>query len=110
MMPNLTPFEAAGLILILLCALTIYRAHRNAELPAFNIFDLFMENGKVSKLAFVFIGSWVSTTYVFVGTYLAGKMTETWYAVYGAMWVAPIIAKLFSGPPQPKENQSDKTS
>lgn len=110
MIPTLTLFEAAGIILILVVLLVLYQAHKNTKLPAFNVFDMLMENGKVSKLAFVFIGSWIATTYVFVGAYLSGKMTETWYAAYGAMWVAPIIMKLFSGPPQPKEPPNDKTS
>lgn len=95
--------DAALLIIALVIAWSFYRAHRDATLT-FNLFDLIMENGRVSKLAFVFLGSFGVTSWLMVRLTLDGKMTEGYLTAYGALWVIPITAKLFSpAPPNPEK-------
>lgn len=86
--------DGALLIVALVIAWSLYRAHRSADM-AFNLFDLIMENGKVSRLACVFLGSFVVCSWVLVRLTIEGKLTEALFTAYGAIWVAPIIAKMF---------------
>lgn len=73
--------------------LSIWRAHRDALLQ-FNAFDLIMENGRVSKIALAFMLVLGVTTWAFVYLTIQGKMTEGLFLAYGAMWVAPLVAKV----------------
>ena len=90
--------DGALLIVALVVAWSFYRAHRNAALT-FNLFDLIMENGRVSKLACVFLGSFGVTSWIMVRLTLDGKMTEGYLTAFGALWIIPITAKLFSPAP-----------
>ena len=94
--------DAALLIVALVIAWSMYRAHKSgdAEFAKFNLLDLIVENGRVSKLACVFMGSFAVSSWVVIRLTFDGKMTELLFAAYGAMWVTPITAKLFS-PAQP---------
>lgn len=90
--------DAVGLIVILLIIWSMYRAHRNNLMRDFSLFDLLMENGRVSKIACITMGTWGALVYVFIGTYIDGKMTEGLYTAFGGLCFAPLIAKMFSGP------------
>lgn len=90
--------DAALLIVALCIAWSFYRAHRNAAFT-FNLFDLIMDNGRVSRLACVFLGSFMVTSWIMVRLTLDGKMTEGYMAAFGALWIVPITAKLFSPAP-----------
>lgn len=97
---NLRAADAGIIIVALAIAWSLYRAHRDQNgLSAFNLFDLLMENGRVSRLACVFMGSFLVSSWVVVRVTIDGKMTDLLYAAYGTMWVAPIVAKLFSPAP-----------
>jgi len=89
--------DAALLIIALVVAWSLYRAQRD-ETIQFNLLDLLVENGRVSKLACVFMGSFFVTSWVIIRVALDGKMTETLFAAYAAAWIIPVTAKLFSGP------------
>ena len=91
-----TPMEALGLIIVLLVALSVYRAHRDTTVN-FSLLDLLMQNGRVDRIACVTMGTWFALVYVFVGTYIDGKMTEGLYTAFGGLCFAPMIAKMFSG-------------
>jgi len=91
------PADAAILIVSLVIAWALYKAHKSATVH-FNLFDILMENGRVSRLACVFMGSFVVSSWIMVRMTVEGKMTEGLFMAYGTVWVAPIIAKLFSGP------------
>lgn len=91
--------DGALLIVALVVAWSFYRAHRDARMTSFNLFDLIMENGRVSKLACVFLGSFGVTSWLMVRLTLDGKMTEGYLTAYGALWIIPITAKLFSPAP-----------
>ena len=92
------PADAALLILAMVVAWSLYRAHRD-KATSFDLLDLLVENGRVSKLACVFLGSFGVTSWVMVRLTLDGKMTEGYLAAYGALWIVPITAKLFSTAP-----------
>ena len=93
--------DAAILIVALVIAWSFYRAHRNATY-ALDLFDLVMENGRLSRLACVFMGSFAVSSWIMIRTTIDGKMTEGLFLAYGGVWVAPVIAKLFSANPPAK--------
>jgi uncharacterized membrane protein len=89
--------DALSMIVILLFAWSVYKAQKNPNF-AFDLFDLVMENGKVSKLAVVFLGAFATMSWVIIRLTIDGKLTDVYYAAYGAIWVAPLITRLFSPP------------
>jgi hypothetical protein len=98
--------DGALLIIALTIAWSVYRANRNSD--EFNLIDLLMENGRVSRIACAFLTTLVVTSWIMVTLTATGKMTEGYMVAYGAMWVTPIVAKLFSTAPaadpvKPKE-------
>jgi len=94
--------DAALLIVALVIAWSLYRAHKgnDAYFANFNLVDLLLENGRVSKLACVFMGSFAVSSWIMVRMTFDGKMTEGLFMAYGGVWVAPVIAKLFTPPTQ----------
>ena len=90
--------DGAVLIAALVIAWSIYRAHQDQD-SAFNLLDLLMENGRLSRLAFAFLVTLCVTSWIMIRLTFDGKITEGYVGLYGAMWVAPIIAKLFSPAP-----------
>ena len=74
---------------------SIYRLHRNPDAD-FNFLDLIMERGRVSKFSCVMMGAFVLHSWIMLDLELHGKMTEGYLTVYGATWIAPIIAQLFN--------------
>jgi hypothetical protein len=90
--------DASLLIIGLVVAWSIYRAHRNPAYE-FSFFDLLMDNGRLSRLAFVFMGSFLVSSWIMIRLTFDGKMSEGLFMAYGTVWVAPIIARLFSPPP-----------
>jgi len=92
------PADAALLILAMVVAWSLYRAHRDKG-TTFDLLDLLVENGRVSKLACVFLGSFGVSSWIMIRVTLDGKMNELMFGAYAAAWIAPIIAKLFSTAP-----------
>ena len=100
--------EAGAIIILLIVAWSLYNAHRDKG-STFNLFDLLMEGGKLSRLACVFMGAWFANTWILVRLTEDGRMTEGYLTAYGLTWVAPIIAKLFA-PPLPPSITTTETS
>ena len=98
----MTLYNGAIGILTLGIAWTLYRAHKDKDLSNFNLFDLLMEGGRVSRLACAFLASFIMTSAIMWKLAIEGKMTEGYFIAYGGMWVAPIIAKLFAPAPMPQ--------
>ena len=90
------------MVIMLVVCWSLYKAQKGDN--DFNLFDLLMKNGRLSKVACVFMGSWGAMTFVFIGLYLSSKMTEAIYMAYGTVCFAPLIAQMFSTPP-PKEKK-----
>lgn len=86
---------AVGLLILVW---SFYRAQRNPSF-VFDLFDLVLENGRVSRLAIAFMITLAVTSWMMLRMTIDGKMTEGYFTAYGAMWIAPIVAKLFSSPP-----------
>ena len=92
------PIKAGGLVIVLLITLSLYRAHKDNT--TFNLFDLLMHQGRVDKLACVFIGSWALHSWIMIDLQLAGKMSEGYLTLYAATWIAPVMAKMFAKAPE----------
>lgn len=76
-----------------LVVLSFWRAHHKKDVD-FNVFDLIMENGRVSKIALAFMIVLAVTTWVVVDLQIKGHLTEGYFTTYGAMWVIPLVAKV----------------
>lgn len=92
----MTPREWMLIVLavaVLAVLLSFWREHHNAAVQ-FNVFDLVMENGRVSKIAVAFMLVLGVTTWMMVYLTIDGKMTEGYLGLYGAMWVSPLVMKV----------------
>jgi hypothetical protein len=92
----MTATLALLLVVSMFIGWTIYKAQKD-ETFAFNLFDLLMENGRVSKIAVAFMLTLIFTTWLMLDLQLTGKMTEGYLTTYGAMWVAPLVARVIFG-------------
>lgn len=90
-----------GLILVavlLIILLTLYRFHSGPR--SFDLTDLLMENGRVSKIAVAFMLTLVVTTWMMAYMTLNKMMTEGFLIAYMSAWVAPIVARIVKGTPE----------
>ena len=86
-----------ALIVSLLAVIVIlYRVQRNPD-NRFDLLDLLMDNGRLSRVAFAFIGSFAVTNWVIVTLTLNGKLTEGYLTIYVAAWVAPLVTRILKG-------------
>lgn len=60
----------------------------------FDMFDLIMENGKVSRLALWYNLAGAVSTWVVVDNQVKGTLTEGLFGLWLGAWVGPIIARL----------------
>lgn len=89
--------ELLTALMFIIILVSLYKAHRDPQ-NNFNLFDILMENGRVSKVSVIVMGTWAAMTYVFIGTYVKGTMTEGLFMSFGTICFAPMIAKMFSSP------------
>ena len=94
--------DAALLLLVIALAWSFYRAQKD-HTSTFNLFDLLMENGKLSKVSVAFMITLCVTSWAMLRMVIDGKLTDGIFMGYGAMWVAPLVAKLYSVPKPPEE-------
>ena len=87
--------DAAFLVLLLLIIWSFYRAQRDPNFD-FNAFDIVMDHGKVSRIACVFMGAFAVHSWIMVKLTLDVKMSEGYLTIYGATWVAPLIAVIIA--------------
>lgn len=85
---------AALLIVFCLILWSFYRARKTI-----NLLDPLIENGRLSKISCVFMGSWVLHSWVIVRLTLDSHLTEMHMTSYAGIWVVPIVAKLFAPAP-----------
>ena len=100
--------DAALLIVALVVAWSLYRAHKsdNDQFAAFNLLDLIMDQGRVSRVACVFLACFGILSWIMIRLTIGGKMTEGYFMGYAGACFAPIVAKMFSAsspPAQPPE-------
>ncbi len=72
---------------------------------ALDLKDLLMENGKLSRLAVTWVGSFMVMSFGFVHMMIHGTITDTYAGLYAGTWAIPIVTKLFANKPS---DQSDK--
>lgn len=89
--------HAAFAIAVLGVMWSIYRMHKNPAVD-FNILDILMEGGKVSKVSCLVMGAFFVTSWVIVDLQAHGHMSEGYLGLYGGMWIAPLITKLWPSP------------
>lgn len=90
--------QAAFIIAVLGIVWSIYRLHLNPSVN-FNMLDLLLENGKVSKVSCLVMGSFFVTSWIIVDLQAHGKMTEGFLSIYAGAWVAPLLVRLFNPSP-----------
>lgn len=94
-LPTIRATDALLAFVLLGIAWSFYRVQRDPGIT-FNMLDLLMENGRVSRTACVFMGSFAALTWIMIRLTVDGKMTEGYLTSYGAIFVAPIVAKMFA--------------
>lgn len=82
-------------VIVVGIVVSFYRYQKD-PVNTFNILDLLLENGRVSRLATAFMATLVVTSWVIIKLAVDGKMTEGYLMAFGGMWIAPIISKMFA--------------
>lgn len=93
--------ETADLVAIVVAALVVFsfwKTHRDPK-SSINVFDLVLERGRLSKMACAFWATFGVLSWIMVKVLKSGDMSVEYFGAYGALFVAPIIAKMFSAPP-----------
>lgn len=103
--PSIPAFPHSRLILaiVLLAALVAVVTsliHRDrSTVSPFKLDDLLLgDDGKASKAAMVMFGSFLVTSWIVIDLALRDKLTEGYFSMYLAGWVAPAVVKLIKGP------------
>lgn len=93
-----------AIILTVFVAWCIVEARRlnKREDNTFEILDLLMENGHISKAAVVMMGSFALTTWMMITLTLKDKLTEGYLGIYVAAWITPVVVRLITGSPSSK--------
>jgi hypothetical protein len=91
-------------VLIVVAGISLHRRPDND----FNVLDLLMENGHVSKAAVVMMGAFSLTSWMMVELTLIGKMTEGYFGLYAAAWIAPVVVKLVTQGPTTHNPREEK--
>ncbi len=73
--------------------ISFWRAQRDS-LVNFNLFDLIMENERVSKVAFSYMLVLMVTTWMMIYLTIQKSMTEGYFVGYGGLWVGPLVARI----------------
>lgn len=93
MMARLDGTIIALCLLALLVAVTLWRAHRS-KLVAFDLLDLLLEGGRVSKIAVAFMLVLGTSTWVIIHQTVHDKLTEGMFGLWLTAWVTPLVAKV----------------
>ena len=101
--------DAAMLIGLLALIWSFYRAQKDPA-NVLNLFDLVMDNGRISKVSVAFMTTLCVTSWIMLRLALDGKLTEGYLTSYGLMWVATLVAKLFAAPPPAGTTITDTSS
>jgi hypothetical protein len=102
MMANLQIPDIVALVVILIVLVSFWKMHVTKG-NDFNVFDLIMEGGRISRIGTTFLAAFFVCSWVIVRLTLDGKMTDAYLLWYGGVFVAPILVKFFG---LPKETSS----
>lgn len=95
----MTPHEwmlAVLAVAALLILITFWRAHRDSAI-AFNTLDLIMVDGKVDRIATVFMIAFAVSTWVIVDLEIKSKLDAGVFGLWLGAWVGPLVAKMVFG-------------
>jgi hypothetical protein len=82
---------------------SLWRFQKNPN-NEFDILDLLMENGRVSRTAAAFSVTLIITSWIMLKLTVDKSMTEGYLGIYGGLWVTPIVTRMFAtSTPSPKE-------
>lgn len=104
-----TVFGALAILVVLIITRTLRKWNANAA-NTFDVVDLFMENGRASKGAVVLMGAFFATTWFFIYYSLLGKMTEGYFGLYAAAWIAPVVARMIASAPSAPPSATTTTT
>jgi hypothetical protein len=102
-------------MLVVLCSLAVlvggslWRAHRSASYT-FDLLDLIMENGRVSKIAVAFMLVLGVSTWVVVDLQIKDKLTDGMFGLWLGAWVTPLVAKVVFSKVDPPSGTTITTS
>ena len=82
--------------LFVIIGLSFWSAQKRKDF-AFDLFDILMENGKVSRIAVAFMLVLAVTTWIIINEEIKGRLTEGMFGLYLGAWVAPLVAKVIFG-------------
>lgn len=86
------------LLIVIYVGIGMVRSSRD-EKSRLNLEDLLIDDvtGKTSKVAFVFIGTWMVATWAVVYMITNGKMEPHYWDAYLAVFATPAVAKIVWG-------------
>lgn len=90
---KIDPMLTALCVVFIVIGLSFWRAQKRADF-AFDLFDLIMEGGKVSKTAVAFMMVLCVTTWVIIDQQIKGALSSEMFGLYGGMWVLPLVARV----------------
>jgi hypothetical protein len=106
---NAKLYDASFAIAMLLVIWSFYHAQRDPS-NNFNLFDLIIDGGKVSRIGFAYlVGLLVSSWVLIKMVENEARNIDVVFSAYLAAWVIPIVSKLFS-PPAPSGTVTTQTS
>lgn len=82
-------------LFVIFCFVSALRMHLNRKNP-FDILDLLMENGRISKASVVMMGAFALTSWILLSLTLKDKLTEGYLGIYVGAWIAPIVVRLLT--------------
>ncbi len=94
--------DIVGLIfsaLIMLISILLWLWHRNKDVDV-DLTDLLMENGRLSRLAFTWLGAFLVMSFGFIYAVIHKNLSDVYAALYATTWAVPIVTKLFTIKPQ----------
>lgn len=93
---------------ILLIIVSVWSAHKSHSV-IFNVFDLLIENGHVSKIAVAFMLVLLVSTWVIVDLQIKDKLTEGMFGLWLTAWVTPLVAKVVFAKTEPGSTSTTTT-
>ena len=91
-MSHFMPYFFAVCCVVILYSL--YKVHKDPDID-FNLLDLLLENGRVSKISVLVMGAFFVMSWIMLSLEATSRMTEGYMGLYGTTFVAPLLAKLF---------------
>lgn len=90
---KIDPMLTVLFVIFIIIGLSFWRAQKRQDFD-FDLFDLVLESGKVSKTAVAFMIVLCVTTWVIIDQQIKGSLSSEMFGLYGGMWVLPLVARV----------------